>query len=79
MKKNKGFTLIELINVIFILLVIGAILIPTFVAITQGTGSDSSRQVEVITQDQELEMKKDQAPAYKEVESISEKGESNKL
>jgi len=79
MKKNNGFTLIELIIVIFILLIIGAILIPTMVGIIHGSGSSDTQQVEVITQDEELKLKQDQAPAYKEAESISEKGDSNKL
>ena len=77
LRTRKGFTLIELLVMIVILTILAAIAIPTVMTLF-GSGGNETQQVEVITQEQELQRLKNEKAPEQEVKS-TDKGKSKAL
>ncbi len=79
LNKNKGFTLVELMIIIAIILILAAIAVPQLIKYKESQSNNN--ELKVLTQDQEKvidqEDKAPQPPKQKEVNK--EKGGMNKL
>lgn len=80
LRSRKGFTLVELLVCIILVSIIAIFAITTFGVVTSLSKDNMTKQVEVITQEQEAEMK--QPPVIskpKPEEQITDKGNQKRL